>query len=49
MIEHTARAFDVDLRELAKKISDMSCLDETQIRDAIEALGKRDVALAEKS
>jgi len=48
MIEHTARAFDTDLRQLALKIAEMSRLDETQITQAIEALVKRDVALAKR-
>jgi phosphate transport system protein len=48
MIEHTARAFDVDLQALAHKIGEMGSLAERQIRDAIEALGKRDIALAKK-
>ena len=47
MTEHTARAFDADLHSLALKIAEMSRLDETQIRRSIEALVKRDVALAE--
>ncbi len=45
MIEHTARAFDADLRELAGKIGVMGSLAEKQITDAIEALRKRDLAL----
>jgi phosphate transport system protein len=48
MIEHTARAFDTDLHELAFKIVEMSRLDETQIAHAIEAFVKRDVALARR-
>jgi phosphate transport system protein len=47
MTEHTARAFDADLHSLALKIAEMSRLDETQIRQSIEALVKRDMALAE--
>ena len=46
MINHTARAFDVDLSELSRKVGEMSRLGEKQIRDAIEALQKRDIALA---
>jgi len=48
MIEHTTRAFDVDLQQLASKIGEMGRLDERQITGAIEALVKRDVALAER-
>ncbi len=46
MIDHTAKAFDADLSELSSKISQMGRLAEKQIRDAIEALEKRDIALA---
>jgi phosphate transport system protein len=48
MIEHTARAFDVDLQALARKIKEMGSLAESQVTDAIEALRKRDVVLAKK-
>jgi phosphate transport system protein len=48
MIEHTTRAFDADLQELARKISEMGRLAERQITDAVEALGKHDTALAER-
>jgi len=47
MTEHTTRAFDADLHSLALKIAEMSRLDEAQIRQSIEALVKRDMALAE--
>jgi phosphate transport system protein len=46
MVNHTTRAFDADLQELARKIGEMGSLAEKQIIDAIEALGKRDIALA---
>jgi phosphate transport system protein len=48
MIEHTTRAFDADLQSLALQIAEMSRLDETQIRQSIEALAKGDVALAKR-
>src|SRR5512143_1913278 len=48
MIEHTARAFDVDLQELVKKIAEMGRLDDEQIAGATEALTKRDTALARR-
>ena len=48
MIEHTTRAFDTDLQELASKIADMGRLDDEQIADATEALVKRDTALARR-
>ena len=46
MVEHTARSFDADLQQLARKIGEMGVLAERQITDAIEALVKRDIALA---
>jgi phosphate transport system protein len=46
VINHTARAFDTDLDELARKISAMGRLDDEQIANAIEALTKRNTALA---
>jgi phosphate transport system protein len=46
MNNHTTRAFDAELQELARKIGEMGTLAEKQITDAIEALDKRDVALA---
>jgi len=48
MIEHTTRAFDADLQELASKIAEMGRLDGEQIADAIDALTKRDTALAKR-
>jgi hypothetical protein len=46
--EHTARAFDADLEDLAHKITEMGCFDARQSNDAIEALAKPDIALAER-
>ena len=48
MIEHTTRAFDADLQELAHKIAEMGRLDAEQMADAIDALVKRDTALAKR-
>jgi len=48
MIEHTARAFDTDLQELAHKIAEMGHLDGEQIADAIDAWAKRNTALAKR-
>lgn len=47
MADHTIRAFDADLHQLAGKIGEMGRLDDRQIGDAIEALIKRDATLAE--
>ena len=41
MIEHTTRAFDSDLHELARKIAEMGRLDGEQIADAIDGLFPR--------
>jgi phosphate transport system protein len=46
MVNHTARVFDTDLDELARKIGAMGRLDDEQIANAIEALTERDTALA---
>jgi phosphate transport system protein len=48
MIEHTMRAFDMDLQELARKIAEMGRLDDEQISSATEALVKRDAVLARR-
>jgi phosphate transport system protein len=44
--QHTIRAFDADLRELESEIAEMGRLDDEQIAAAIDALVKRDSALA---
>jgi len=48
MTNHTAGAFDTDLRSLSDKIRKMGRLDERQIREAIQALASRDIALAKQ-
>ena len=48
MIEHTARAFDTDLQELAGKVAEMGRLDDEQIAAAIAALVEQDTALAKR-
>jgi len=48
MIDHTIRAFDADLQQLAAKVAEMGRLDGEQIGDAISALLKKDTALAER-
>lgn len=48
MIGHTTRALDADLQALATHIAEMGRLDEKQIADAVEALVKRDAALAKR-
>jgi phosphate transport system protein len=46
MSEHTAKAFDNDLQELTRKVSEMGGLAEREIADAIHALTRRDSELA---
>jgi len=46
--EHTIKAFDTDLHELAQKILEMGGLVEKQIGDAIGALTQHDHALAQQ-
>jgi phosphate transport system protein len=46
MMEHTIKAFDADLQELARMIAEMGGLAERQIGDALDALNRHDAALA---
>jgi phosphate transport system protein len=46
-IDHTTRAFDSDLQEIARKVAEMGGLAEKQISDAVQALLDRDTELAE--
>jgi phosphate transport system protein len=48
MSTHTLKAFDVDLEELARMVAEMGGLAEKQIADAVVALAKRDVDLAQR-
>jgi phosphate transport system protein len=43
--EHTARAFDDDLQELTRLVSEMGGLAERQIVESVDALIRRDAAL----
>ncbi len=47
VIEHTIRAFDADLQELARMIAEMGGLAERQIDNAVDALNRRDAPLAQ--
>jgi phosphate transport system protein len=47
MTEHTIKAFDADLQELARMIAEMGGLAERQIGDAVDALNRRDAVLAQ--
>jgi phosphate transport system protein len=42
ILEHTAKAFDVDLQELAGMLAEMGGLAEKQVGDAIDAFVRRD-------
>ncbi len=46
MFEHTVRAFDADLQELAQKIAAMGLLAKRQMADAIDALANCNITLA---
>jgi phosphate transport system protein len=48
MPEHTIRAFDADLEELARMVAEMGGLAEKEIADAVTALSRRDIELAQK-
>jgi phosphate transport system protein len=47
MTEHTIKAFDADLQELARMIAEMGGLAERLIGDAVDALNRRDTALSQ--
>ena len=47
MSEHTVRAFSEQLESLATGVAQMGGLAEAQFTEAIEAIGKRDMSLAE--
>src|SRR3982074_2821495 len=49
MFEHTAKAFDVDLQELTRKVAEMGGLAEKEIADSVDALAKRDTTLAQQA
>jgi phosphate transport system protein len=48
MTEHTMKAFDIDLQALQRMVAEMGGLAEQQIADAVDALAKRDIALAQQ-
>ena len=47
-MDHTTRAFDVDLQEIARKVVEMGCLAKRQIEGASCALLARDIEFAER-
>jgi phosphate transport system protein len=46
--EHTMKAFDADLQDLARMVAEMGGLAEQQISDAIDALDRRDGTLSQQ-
>jgi phosphate transport system protein len=46
--QHTAKAFDNDLQDLARMVAEMGGLAEKQIADSISALARRDTVLAQR-
>jgi phosphate transport system protein len=48
MNDHTAKAFDSDLQDLARMVAEMGGLAEKQVADSVDALAKRDTALAQR-
>src|ERR1700738_10710 len=46
--EHTAKAFDTDLQELTRLVAEMGGLAERMIVESVDALIRRDVALAQR-
>src|SRR5947209_14821918 len=45
---HTAKAFDVDLQDLARLVAEMGGLAEKQIAESVDALARRDANLAQR-
>ena len=48
MTDHTIKAFDSDLQELSRMVAEMGGLAEKQVAEAVDALAKRDTALAQR-
>jgi phosphate transport system protein len=49
MGEHTAKAFDADLQDIARMVAEMGGLAEKQVADAVDALAKRDAERARRA
>src|SRR5690348_3961763 len=47
--DHTAKAFDVDLQEIARLVAEMGGLCEKQVSDAVDALAERDLDRAQRT
>ena len=48
MSDHTMKAFDTDLQDLNRMVAEMGGLAEKQVADSVDALAKRDTALAQR-
>jgi phosphate transport system protein len=48
MSEHTIKAFDTDLQDLARMVAEMGGLAEKEISDSVDALATRDTELARR-
>src|SRR6476660_1590224 len=48
MTDHTIKAFDGDLQDLARMVAEMGGLAEKQVADAVDALAKHDTKLAQR-
>src|SRR4029450_2660232 len=48
MTDHTMKAFDADLQDLARMVAEMGGLAEKQVADSVDALAKRAPALAQR-
>jgi phosphate transport system protein len=46
--QHTAKAFDVDLQDLARMVAEMGGMAEKQIAESVDALARRDANLAQR-
>src|SRR5215475_4884764 len=47
--DHTTKAFDIDLQELARMVAEMGGLAEKQVADAVDALARRDIDRAQQT
>jgi phosphate transport system protein len=47
--DHTTKAFDIDLQELARLVAEMGGLAEKQVADAVDALAERDLDTAQRT
>ena len=48
MEQHTIKAFDTDLQDIARMVAEMGGMAERQIAESVQALAKRDIRLAQR-